>query len=439
MITLMNPVLYLIFNAVSFILWSLAIALIFPLRRSRRTAVVVLLLALAFYLALAYVPIFSDLRMLGGLLALGIPAFFLYEGTWYGKALVVAMVMVSGVAEELLAYLILPNGILFTSPPISTQIFIYLLFIFISLLFLSVIVLISRVIRRRNNPGELSRASLLFMLFPISQYAAFSGWFSPVTPDSMTIPPALLAVFALQILADIGLVYALVATSRSGELRAENRLLQSQVRAQQEYYANITEHYRDVRRMRHDIDNHLYTIQALLEDGKADDAARYAGQLQDAQQATRPVLDGCENTVIASFLLHRQKELHEQGIPLTCKAVLPAQTCLPEMDLICALGNLLDNAVEACAGCAEKDITLKVEEHLPYLSISVQNAYPLENSGGKRRRIPELERGVGQTILQQMAEKYDGEFQTLADNGRYTATLILKEPAGRNPSGVLPQ
>ena len=129
MITLMNPVLYLIFNAVSFILWSLAIALIFPLRRSRRTAVVVLLLA----------------------------------------------VMVSGVAEELLAYLILPNGILFTSPPISTQIFIYLLFIFISLLFLSVIVLISRVIRRRNNPGELSRASLLFMLFPISQYAAFSA------------------------------------------------------------------------------------------------------------------------------------------------------------------------------------------------------------------------------------------------------------------------
>ena len=322
---------------------------------------------------------------------------------------------------------------MFSSPQISTQIFIYLLFLFLSLFFLSAIVLISRAIRRRGNPGELSRASFLFMLFPISQYAAFSGWFSPITTETMTIPPSLLLVLGLEILADVGLVYALLATARSGELRAQNRLLQSQVTAQQEYYANLTEHYRDVRRMRHDIDNHLYTIQALLEDGKTDDAARYAGQLHEAQQSAKPTLAGCENSVVASFLLHRQKELLRKSITLSCNVVLPAQFNLPEMDLICALGNLLDNAADACTGCDDKEILLQVDVRKPYLSISVQNAYSAERSSQKLRRIPEMERGVGQEILRQLAEKYDGEFHTAIDASRYIATLILKTAAEDAP------
>ena len=433
MYTLMNPALYLVFNAISFILWSLAVAFVFPLRRSRRTAVLVLLLALALYISLILFPYFTNARMLGGFLALLIPALILYEGKWYGKALVASLVMLSGGAEELLAYQVLPEGIVFSSPQISTQIFIYLLFLFLSLFFLSAIVLISRAIRRRGNPGELSRASFLFMLFPISQYAAFSGWFSPITTETMTIPPSLLLVLGLEILADVGLVYALLATARSGELRAQNRLLQSQVTAQQEYYANLTEHYRDVRRMRHDIDNHLYTIQALLEDGKTDDAARYAGQLHEAQQSAKPTLAGCENSVVASFLLHRQKELLRKSITLSCNVVLPAQFNLPEMDLICALGNLLDNAADACTGCDDKEILLQVDVRKPYLSISVQNAYSAERSSQKLRRIPEMERGVGQEILRQLAEKYDGEFHTAIDASRYIATLILKTAAEDAP------
>ena len=43
----------------------------------------------------------------------------------------------------------------------------------------------------------------------------------------------------------------------------------------------------------------------------------------------------------------------------------------------------------------------------------------------KKRRIPEMERGVGFAILSQLAERYDGEF-------RYKEELQPEEAAQRN-------
>ena len=485
MTNVVYPVLFFIYNTLIFALWILTVALIFPLRRHPRTVVIVLALCLAFYFSLNLLPFMSNFRLLGGILVVGIPAFVLYEGKWYHKLLIVMMILVSVVVEELLIYFILPEGILYDVPSAAAQAFIYLFSLFTDAFLLALIVLTSRMIRRHHSTREISRVSLLFMLFPLSQYLAFTGWLKPISTDSANMPVSYLLVLVVQILADVGLVYAMAATSRNGELRAQNRLLQSQVRDQQEYYAALAEHYRNVRRMRHDIDNHIYTIQSLLEDGKQNDAARYTEQLVKAQQAEKPVLEGCENTVAASFLLHRQKELEEKGIRLRCEVALPAQPGLDEIDLICALGNMLDNAEEACAGLAaggrpavgsfapsvsstagsfapsatelptpgpnpeaaapegrpeeEPEITLRMELQDSYLSLKVENpcspTSPAGRTGGdaalgraKIRRIPELERGVGQTILQQLAEKYDGEFHTAEEGNRYIATLILKRP-----------
>ena len=366
--TVMHPVLFSIYNVLLFALWCLTVALIFPRRRSMKTCLTVYTLMLAFYFALSLLPFMSDLRMLGGILVIGIPAFLLYEGKWYSKLLVVMMILMTVVAGELLIYFILPNGYLFSNPPFSAQLFIYLLSLFLDTGMLAAVVLVSRLIRRRHSAASIASSSLLFMLFPLSQYAAFTGWFRPISPDATAMPLSYLFVLVLQILADAGMVYALSATSRNGELRAQNRLLQSQIRDQQEYYAALAEHYRDVRKMRHDIDNHIYTIQSLLEDGKQDDAARYAGQVANAQQSAKPVLDECENTVVASFLLHRQKELASKGIPLRCAVTLPSQPGIDEIDLICALGNMLDNAEEACADSEKTGRQMKLPSTLRFRS-----------------------------------------------------------------------
>ena len=47
----------------------------------------------------------------------------------------------------------------------------------------------------------------------------------------------------------------------------------------------------------------------------------------------------------------------------------------------------------------------------------------------RERRIPELERGIGFHILQELAGTYDGSFHVSMEQNDFTASLILKGAA----------
>ena len=202
-------------------------------------------------------------------------------------------------------------------------------------------------------------------------------------------------------------------------------MLEQQAASQKEQYAALAEHYDEMRRLRHDIDNHLYTIRSLLADGKLSDASQYADALSGSFSALSPGLELCENTVAASYLLHKKKELAARSVTLSCSAALPAGLRFPAPDLICVLGNLLDNAAEACAGLEGAEIALNAAFSDPYLSIRVDNPcrpQPVD----KGRRIPELSRGIGTEILRRYADKYDGSYVCEAAEGRFLASLVLR-------------
>ena len=45
----------------------------------------------------------------------------------------------------------------------------------------------------------------------------------------------------------------------------------------------------------------------------------------------------------------------------------------------------------------------------------------------KKRRIPELERGIGFTILSSLADQYDGQFASEVSDGMFRTDIILKD------------
>ncbi len=59
--------------------------------------------------------------------------------------------------------------------------------------------------------------------------------------------------------------------------------------------------------------------------------------------------------------------------------------------------------------------------------METENPMPAEEGAAKARRIPELERGVGLHILRELAVKYDGSFTAGAQDGVFSAKLLLKE------------
>jgi sensor histidine kinase regulating citrate/malate metabolism len=91
------------------------------------------------------------------------------------------------------------------------------------------------------------------------------------------------------------------------------------------------------------------------------------------------------------------------------------------------LGNILDNALEACRDLDQGKVTLKTNYNKPYVSILCLNPLRQQDMNDiKHKRIPELERGIGLTILQDLAEKYDGQMIAGPEGETFKTSLILK-------------
>lgn len=173
--------------------------------------------------------------------------------------------------------------------------------------------------------------------------------------------------------------------------------------------------------MRHDISKHLTTMEALLAKDRSDEAAHYIVQLRENSYAASPQI--CENPVVDALLSADRNRAARMGLTLTPRVQLPAETGIADTDLICAFGNLLDNALEACSRQTGSEISLSCGLRKGFLVISLEN--PPEGTAEKNRHTDGLERGVGTRVLTHLAEKYGGSYTAAIENDLFRARLTL--------------
>ena len=287
------------------------------------------------------------------------------------------------------------------------------------------LMLISLIFTRSKNNLS-GRQLLVFSAFPITQMVCEASLVTLMfTPPRYEYIPMQLIMSVLFLVSDILLYRTMVRTEQRVQLEVENELLESQLDAQLAHYRDLTAQYEQIRAMRHDIAHHLNTIHALLQAGNLKEASEYSEQLLPAQ-AYSSRLGSCRNPVVDAFLYTRLQDAQTKGVPVQADVSLPVELPVSNTDLIVAFGNLLDNALEACTGIPDAQITLRAHIDKGYLVIQESNPVrPRQPQGKKPRRIPELERGVGFRVLSGLAGKYDGSFQHTCENDTYTVTLLL--------------
>ena len=296
------------------------------------------------------------------------------------------------------------------------------------------LMLISLIFTRSKNNLS-GRQLLVFSAFPITQMVCEASLLTLVfTPPRYDYIPVILIMSVLFLVSDILLYRTMVRTEQRVQLEVENELLERQLDAQLAHYRDLTAQYEQIRAMRHDISHHLNTIHALLQAGNLQAASEYSEQLLPAQTYSSR-LGSCRNPVVDAFLYTRTQEAGLRGVPVRADVSLPVELPVSNTDLIVAFGNLLDNALEACSGIPDAQITLRAHMDKGYLVIQESNPVrPRQPQGKKPRRIPELERGVGFRVLSSLAAKYDGSFRHTCENDTYTVTLLLRAAAAGVPA-----
>jgi len=135
-----------------------------------------------------------------------------------------------------------------------------------------------------------------------------------------------------------------------------------------------------LRAQTHEFMNKLHVILGLVRLGEFDRLSGYitgiTGRLQDEVGQVVPRI---KDPMIAGFLLARSSAAREQDITMALSEASQVPLCASEAvahDLVTILGNLLENAGEAMAGCPRREIQVDLRHEADRLAITVADTGP---------------------------------------------------------------
>lgn len=191
----------------------------------------------------------------------------------------------------------------------------------------------------------------------------------------------------------------------------------------------IQENSEELRRFRHDIKNHFLAIENLIRTGQNDCALDYLSKITHSLKATSNYSD-TGNVPVDCILNYKLSQASEKGIAITTDIAVPPKLEYDLDDIITIIGNLIDNAVEACEKLYDdKYIKFAMKYCKGTLFISIVNSFNGEvnknYSGYQSTKNDSFAHGIGLRSIQITIEKYNGELLLKHDNNEFSAEVFL--------------
>lgn len=198
-----------------------------------------------------------------------------------------------------------------------------------------------------------------------------------------------------------------------------------------QYADNVKKQYEEISRVRHDMKQTNSVVLALLSEAKTEEAIEYMQKSAQKISEFDVVID-TGNDFVNAILNAKLSEAKHRGITVLCTADKNAAG-IDEVDLCNLLGNMLDNSIESCEKCRDKQRVIEIQIRLcrnKYL-IDVENTAP-ENAFENNKLLSTTKEnkdrhGYGIKSIKSIAEKYNGmvSFSQTADRFRSTVALSI--------------
>lgn len=190
--------------------------------------------------------------------------------------------------------------------------------------------------------------------------------------------------------------------------------------------------YRQTRGWRHDYHNHIQTMKAYMSMGQYDKMESYLNEL-DKDLTTVDTVIKTGNVMIDAILNSKISLAKSKGIAVDAKAIVPKDlsTTITEVDLSLIIGNLMDNAIEACLkneNEAERFIRLYIDILKGQLYIYVMNSVEgtLKRVGKTYESTKDSRyHGFGLMRIDKVVERYHGYLDRQDEEGVFATEVML--------------
>ncbi len=184
--------------------------------------------------------------------------------------------------------------------------------------------------------------------------------------------------------------------------------------------------YRQMQEWRHDYRNHIQNMKNRI-DGDQGELEQYLDELADDLTQTDTSIQ--TGNVMADAVLNSKLSVAEQkSIQLNVKAHIPKGIEMTDVEMCSVLGNLLDNAIEACEKlpCDKRFLRVYIDKFKGQFYLSVQNSSPsIQRDKGIFRTTKAGTHGFGLFRIDRIAKKYGGYVNRQYEEGVFATELLL--------------
>ncbi len=237
---------------------------------------------------------------------------------------------------------------------------------------------------------------------------------------------AVLLLIAL--LAFISILWCVTVLARQQDLERQSMFTE----INRKYYEAMEQQHFEIRRLKHDLANHIQVLSSLPEDKRKSYAQELAGNTAFTQSFAY-----CGDPTVNAVLTVKRSILERCHICTKMDIEIPAQLPYHKTDLCALYANALDNAIDACMKLEEtkREITLKSKAGRGILCLEISNPAPdavttSEKSSGSLLLFPtskpdKTNHGFGLKSMQEIVKRYHGHMEIRTEDQVFDLFLYL--------------
>lgn len=227
-------------------------------------------------------------------------------------------------------------------------------------------------------------------------------------------------------------IYQLGITREKNEQLIEENLM---AKINEIQFEHITNSITELKGLKHDINNHLITLSALINNNELLEASNYLNNIMDNVKQNRKLVSTGStyiDCIISNKLLYAEKN----NISVEYIIHLPSKIPLSNIDICSLLGNLLDNAIECCCKVlspVKRFLHIYIKPFNNMLSITIENSSNgIYNTNTKGEFISTKQEdsnfrlhGFGIKQINKITKKYGGIVRFTPAINTFTADILI--------------
>lgn len=226
------------------------------------------------------------------------------------------------------------------------------------------------------------------------------------------------------------MLYQTIKTKQ--EENRQTELLALQIDSIRQHIEQTESLYQNILSIKHDMANHILTLERLYEGNKTEEAKAYGKDLK-AELARMTGGTGSGNPVTDVILQEFKKEAGKRGISFHSEFYYPADSDINAFDISIILNNALQNAIENTTENTEEEKLISVVSYRrnnAYI-IEICNSFTGNIQWNAESGFPATSKsktdghGYGLPNIRRAAEKYAGDVDITFKNGKFCLCVMM--------------